>query len=85
MLILDDSASALDMSTEAKLRANIKELPWNPTVITVSQRTSSVMHCDKIIVLEEGQAVGIGNHEELLSGCAVYKEIYDSQFGGAEK
>ena len=85
VLILDDSASALDMSTEAKLRANIKELPWNPTVITVSQRTSSVMHCDKIIVLEEGQAVGIGNHEELLSGCAVYKEIYDSQFGGAEK
>lgn len=85
ILILDDSASALDMATEAKLRANIKALEWEPTVITVSQRTSSVMHCDKIIVLEEGEAVGIGRHEELLSSCAVYKEIYDSQFGGAEK
>jgi len=85
ILILDDSASALDMATEATLRANVKTLSWDPTVVTVSQRTSSVMHCDKIIVLEEGEAVGIGRHEELLESCCVYKEIYDSQFGGAEK
>lgn len=84
ILILDDSASALDMATEAALRANIKELSWNPTVVTVSQRTSSVMHCDKIIVLDEGEAVGIGNHSQLLCGCHVYREIYDSQFGGAK-
>ncbi len=85
VLILDDSASALDMATEAVLRTNIKELSWRPTVITVSQRTSSVMHCNSIIVLEEGEAVGVGSHEELLCNCAVYKEIYDSQFGGASK
>ena len=81
VLILDDSASALDMATEAKLRANLKALPWKPAVVTVSQRTSSVMHCDRIIVLEEGEAVGIGSHSELLEGCAVYREIYNSQFG----
>ncbi len=81
ILILDDSASALDMATEASLRANIKKLSWNPAVITVSQRTSSVMHCDSIIVLEEGEAVGIGTHEELLEKCSVYREIYNSQFG----
>ncbi|MBR4072159.1 MAG: ABC transporter ATP-binding protein [Clostridia bacterium] len=85
VLILDDSASALDMATEAKLRANIKALSWDPAVVTVSQRTSSVMHCDKIIVLDEGEAVGIGKHSELLENCAVYKEIYDSQFGGAQQ
>ncbi|MBR6650846.1 MAG: ABC transporter ATP-binding protein [Clostridia bacterium] len=85
VLILDDSASALDMATEAKLRANIKALSWGPAVVTVSQRTSSVMHCDKIIVLDEGEAVGIGKHSELLENCAVYKEIYDSQFGGAQQ
>lgn len=81
ILILDDSASALDMATEAQLRANIKALSWHPAVVTVSQRTSSVMHCDRIIVLEEGEAVGIGTHWELLENCGVYKEIYDSQFG----
>ncbi len=84
LLILDDSASALDMATEASLRANIKALSWNPAVVTISQRTSSVMHCDNIIVLEEGEAVGIGRHEELLSNCDIYREIYDSQFGGAQ-
>lgn len=81
VLILDDSASALDMATESSLRANLKALSWSPAVITVSQRTSSVMHCDKIIVLEEGAAVGIGTHRELMECCEVYKEIYRSQFG----
>ncbi len=85
VLILDDSASALDMATEAQLRANLKSLGWKPAVITVSQRTSSVMHCDKIIVPEEGEAVGMGRHGDLLESCAVYKEIYESQFGGAAK
>ena len=81
LLILDDSASALDMATEAKLRANLKALSWHPAVVTVSQRTSSVMHCDKIIVLEEGEVVGVGTHAQLLESCSVYREIYNSQFG----
>ncbi len=84
LLVLDDSASALDMATEASLRANLKALPWSPAVVTISQRASSVMHCDNIIVLEEGEAVGMGSHSELLESCSVYREIYDSQFGGAQ-
>ena len=80
ILVLDDSSSALDMATEAKLRENISNLPNKPTVVTVSQRTASVMHADKIIVLEEGEMVGVGKHEELLETCSVYKEIYNSQF-----
>lgn len=80
VLILDDSASALDFATDAALRRAIREDVKGATVFIVSQRTSSIMHADKIVVLEEGRAVGIGTHAELLSTCEVYREIYDSQF-----
>ena len=80
ILILDDSSSALDFATEAALRTSISSLKYNPTVITVSQRTSSVMHCDRIIVLYDGKIDAIGNHEYLLKKSKLYKEIYDSQF-----
>lgn len=80
VLILDDSASALDMSTDAALRAAIRKLPYHPTVFIVSQRTNAIMDADKIIVLDDGRTVGIGTHEELLENCLVYKEIYESQF-----
>jgi ABC-type multidrug transport system fused ATPase/permease subunit len=87
ILILDDSSSALDYATEASLRKNIQALEHSPTVFIISQRASSVMHADLIIVLEDGRAVGIGNHAELLEQCEVYSEIYNSQFskGGDEK
>lgn len=81
ILVLDDSSSALDFATEAKLREEIYSLPYNPTVFIVSQRASSVMSADKIIVLEDGECVGIGTHSQLLEDCGVYKEIYTSQFG----
>lgn len=80
VLILDDSASALDFATDAALRKSLRELDFAPTVFIVSQRTSSIAHADKIIVLDDGRAVGIGTHEELLKSCGVYKEIYNSQF-----
>ena len=80
ILILDDSASALDFATDAKLRSAIKNLEYNPTVFVVSQRASSVMYADKIIVLEDGAVAGIGTHSELLANCEVYSEIYYSQF-----
>lgn len=80
ILILDDSASALDYATDAVLRHAIREMDGNPTVFIVSQRTSSVLHADKIIVLDDGKAVGIGTHEQLLDTCEVYREIYNSQF-----
>jgi ABC-type multidrug transport system fused ATPase/permease subunit len=79
ILILDDSASALDFKTEADLRKAMTELPQKPTVITVSQRVSSVMNADKIIVLDDGQAVGYGRHDELLESCEVYADICRSQ------
>lgn len=78
ILILDDSASALDFATDAALRKAIKGI--QATVFIVSQRTSSIRGADKIIVLDDGKAVGIGTHDELLKNCGVYKEIYDSQF-----
>lgn len=77
ILILDDSSSALDFKTEANLRASIKSL--NKTTITISQRASSIMHSDLIIVLDQGNIVGIGKHNELINSCDVYKEICDSQ------
>ena len=77
ILILDDSASALDFATEAALRKALKGL--NTTTFIVSQRTSSIRHADKIIVLDEGKAVGIGTHEELLVSCEEYREIHFSQ------
>ncbi len=84
ILILDDSASALDYATDASLRRAISENAKGITTFIVSQRTSSVMHADKIIVLDDGEAVGIGTHSELLSNCPLYKEIYETQFGGEE-
>lgn len=80
ILILDDSSSALDFATEAALRKALCRLSWKPTIFIVSQRTSSIRHADKIIVLEDGTAAGIGTHDELLSSCEVYREIYESQF-----
>ena len=85
IIILDDSASALDFATEAKLRHSLKTLDGDPTVFIISQRTSSISHADKIIVLDGGQVIGIGKHEDLLSSCSVYREIYDSQFKGGEE
>ena len=80
ILILDDSASALDYATDARLRASISKIDYNPTVFIVSQRASSIMHADKIIVLDDGNIAGIGTHKELLDSCLVYSEIYGSQF-----
>ena len=80
ILILDDSASALDFATDAALRKAIREMDSDPTVFIVSQRTSSIQHADKIIVLDDGRIAGIGTHDELLSSCEVYAEIYNSQF-----
>ena len=80
ILILDDSASALDYATEAALRSALRDLPEKPTVFIISQRTASIRHADRILVLEEGSPVGLGTHEELLATCEVYREIYDSQF-----
>lgn len=84
ILILDDSSSALDNATDAKLRRELKQLK-DTTVFMVSQRTSSIMDADQIIVLDDGQVVGVGSHESLLGNCEVYKEIYDSQFKQTEK
>lgn len=80
ILILDDSASALDYATDAALRKSLKELGDDRITFIVSQRAASIMHADQIIVLDEGEMVGIGTHEKLLKDCQVYKEIYDSQF-----
>ena len=86
ILILDDSASALDYATESKLRHAISTLDYAPTTFIVSQRTSSIRHADIIIVLDDGHAVGIGTHNELLSSCELYREIYDSQYSnGGER
>ena len=80
ILILDDSASALDFATDARLRMSIRQLPYRPTVFIVSQRASSVRFADQIIVLEDGCIAGMGTHDELIHVCPVYREIYDSQF-----
>ena len=80
IIILDDSTSALDFATDAALRSAIKNMSGNQTIFIVSQRASSVMFSDKIIVLDDGRAVAIGTHDELLKTCDVYREIYDSQF-----
>jgi len=85
ILILDDSASALDYATDAKLRAALRTLEGETTIFIVSQRASTIMHADKIVVLDDGEVAGLGTHEELLAGCEVYQEIYYSQYekGGA--
>ena len=80
ILILDDSASALDFATDARLRQSIRNIKEDMTVVIVSQRTSSIQHADQILVLDDGEVVGAGTHEELLKQCEVYREIYDSQF-----
>ena len=80
ILILDDSASALDFATDAALRKALKNLPEQPTVFIVSQRTSSIQQADQIIVLDDGAVAGVGTHQQLLDSCQVYREIYDSQF-----
>lgn len=84
ILILDDSASALDFATESRLRRAIRELGCETTVLIVSQRISSIQHADQIIVLDDGQAVGIGTHEQLLGDCQVYREIFETQVSGRE-
>ena len=80
ILILDDSASALDYATEGKLREALKSLRGETTTFIVSQRASSIMHADTIVVLEDGEMAGVGTHEKLLATCEVYQEIYYSQF-----
>lgn len=79
ILILDDSSSALDYATDLKLRQAIKALPGDMTVFIVSQRASSLMHADQIVVLDDGDVVGLGTHEELLKTCETYQEIYYTQ------
>ena len=81
ILILDDSASALDYATDAALRSALAHLDWQPTVFIVSQRTSSIRHANLILVLEDGKIAGMGTHGELMENCPVYREIHESQFG----
>ena len=80
ILIFDDSASALDFATDAALRKALANMQGDKTIFIVSQRTSSIHQADKIVVLDDGEIVGIGNHDQLLVGCETYREIYDSQF-----
>ena len=80
ILILDDSASALDYATDAALRKALKALPGELTTVIVSQRTASIQHADQILVLEDGELAGLGDHKSLLETCPVYREIYESQF-----
>ena len=85
ILILDDSASALDFATDAALRKALREMKGNPIIFIVSQRTSSIRHADQIIVLDDGMVAGIGTHQELLENCPVYQEIHYSQFDRKEE
>ncbi len=85
ILILDDSASALDYATEASLRSALKQLSFHPTTFIVSQRASSVRHADLIIVLDDGEVSGMGTHDDLIASCEVYQEIYYSQFEREEE
>lgn len=80
ILILDDSASALDFATDAALRKSIRNMKNSPTVFIVSQRAASLMYADLIIALDDGKVAGMGTHDELLKNCDVYREIYNSQF-----
>lgn len=81
ILILDDSASALDLATDAALRKALQQIPYKPTTFIVSQRTSSLLHADQILVLDDGVLVGKGTHEELLASCEIYREIHETQVG----
>ncbi|MBR5817797.1 MAG: ABC transporter ATP-binding protein, partial [Clostridia bacterium] len=80
ILILDDSSSALDYATDAAIRKSMRGLSKETTVFIVSQRAYSIMHADKILVLDDGELVGVGSHEQLLENCEVYREIYSSQY-----
>ncbi|MBE6760247.1 MAG: ABC transporter ATP-binding protein [Ruminococcaceae bacterium] len=80
ILILDDSSSALDYATDAALRGALRSMEHSPTTFIVSQRTASIQHADLILVLDDGELVGSGTHEQLLNSCPAYREIYDSQF-----
>ena len=82
-MILDDSSSALDYKTDAALRRALAENMQDTTVVTVAQRVSSVKDCDLILVLNEGKIISMGDHEHLLENCEEYREISDSQMGGA--
>lgn len=79
ILILDDSSSALDYATDAKLRTGIKQMRKDGAVFIVSQRTSSIQHADKIIVMDDGRIIGMGTHSELLENCELYQEIHKTQ------
>ena len=81
ILILDDSASALDFATDAALRKELAGLDYKPATVIISQRTASIQHADKIVVLDDGAVAGIGTHDALLKTCSVYREIYESQYG----
>ena len=85
ILIMDDSASALDFATDAALRKAIAHMDGQMTVFIVSQRAASIMQADKIVVLDDGEIVGLGTHEDLLKDCEVYREIYESQFKRTEE
>ena len=82
ILVLDDSASALDQATDLNLRRAIRGLDYHPTVFIVSQRTASIRNADQILVLDDGRVVGLGTHDGLIDSCPVYREIYESQYGG---
>ena len=84
ILILDDSSSALDYKTDARLRADIRKYYQNTTTVIIAQRVSSIKHADHILVLEEGHVIGSGTHEELMETCATYQEISRTQMGGGE-
>ena len=84
VLILDDSASALDFATDARLRKALRSLPGRPTTFIISQRTSSIRAADLILVMDDGYVVGQGRHDDLLATCEVYREIHESQFKGGE-
>ena len=85
ILILDDSASALDFATDAKLRKAIRQMDSHPVVFIVSQRASSIQYADQILVLDDGELAGIGTHAELMVSCEIYREIYESQFEKEKK
>lgn len=84
ILILDDSASALDFATDARLRKALREMKGETTVFLVSQRAATIQNADRILVLEDGRMAGIGTHQELLKTCQVYKEICMSQLSREE-
>ena len=82
ILVMDDSSSALDFATDLRLRQAIKNEMSDRTIVIIAQRISTVMNADRILVLNKGKVVGFGSHDELLAGCDIYQEIYESQIGG---